>query len=179
MSDEYQGVASKAGMPRVETRQHAVLALALLTMTSNIIRVDKQPPKKGDKKDKPVTLQLNTHQDYQDDMHYVWLREPASPYLVLAAVGVVLAVLALVMFPLWPPIMRRGAWYLSMAALGVVGLFIALAIFRLVFFVASIVVIPPGIWIYPNLFADCGVIESFQPAWAWRKVRDRTARAKG
>jgi len=35
--------------------------------------------------------------------------------------------LAGVMFPLWPPIMRLGVWYLSIGMLGLIGLFFAIA----------------------------------------------------
>jgi len=30
--------------------------------------------------------------------------------------------------------------------------------------------VPPGIWLFPNLFEDVGFFESFVPLWAWQKV---------
>lgn len=66
--------------------------------------------------------------------------------------------LAGVMFPLWPPTMRLGVWYLSIACLGLVGLFFAIAIVRLIFYIGSVLVASPGIWIFPKLFADVGFV---------------------
>jgi hypothetical protein len=66
--------------------------------------------------------------------------------------------LAGVMFPLWPPIMRLGVWYLSIAVLGLVGLFFAIAIVRLIFYIITVIVASPGIWIFPELFADVGFV---------------------
>lgn len=70
----------------------------------------------------------------------------------------VVCMLAGVMFPLWPPIMRLGVWYLSMGVLGLVGLFFAIAIVRLIIWCITIVVLRPGIWIFPNLFEDVGFV---------------------
>ena len=70
-------------------------------------------------------------------------------------------ILAGVMFPLWPTSLRIGVWYLSMAMLGVIALFFGLAIFRLIFYVITIVIAKPGIWIFPNLFADVGFVSKF------------------
>lgn len=70
----------------------------------------------------------------------------------------VVLMLAGVLFPLWPPIMRLGVWYLSIAALAFIGLFFAIAIVRLIFYIITIVVASPGIWIFPKLFADVGFV---------------------
>lgn len=70
-------------------------------------------------------------------------------------VGVLLAG---VMFPLWPARLRLGVWYLSIGVLALVGLFIVIAILRLIFYIITIVVVPPGIWVFPKLFADVGVV---------------------
>jgi len=53
-----------------------------------------------------------------------------------------------VMFPLWPSKLRLGVWYISIAMLGLVGLFFALAIFRLIFYVITVVVASLGIWVF-------------------------------
>ena len=75
----------------------------------------------------------------------------------------VLVVLTGVMFPLWPTSLRIGAWYLSMGGFGLIGLFIALAIFRLIFYLITLVAASPGIWIFPKLFADVGFVSRIPP----------------
>lgn len=70
----------------------------------------------------------------------------------------VAVILAGVMFPLWPAFMHVGVWYLSMGVLGFIGLFFAIAVVRLIFYIITIVVASPGIWIFPKLFADVGFV---------------------
>ena len=61
-------------------------------------------------------------------------------------------------------------WYLSMGFLGLIGLFFAMAIFRLILFCATVFTVPPGLWLYPNLFEDVGFFDSFRPVWGWQEV---------
>jgi translocation protein SEC62 len=72
----------------------------------------------------------------------------------------IVILLAGVMFPLWPPIMRLGVWYLSIGMLGLIGLFFGIAIVRLIFYIITVVAASPGIWIFPQLFADVGFVST-------------------
>lgn len=67
-------------------------------------------------------------------------------------------ILAGVMFPLWPPILRLGVWYLSLVFLGLIGLLLVISVIRLIFYVITVLVASPGIWIFPRLFADVGFV---------------------
>lgn len=67
-----------------------------------------------------------------------------------------------VMFPLWPPFMRLGAYYLSLLFFALIGLFFVIAIVRLVFYIITVITASPGIWIFPNLFADVGFVSLAQ-----------------
>ncbi|GAA5916734.1 hypothetical protein JCM6882_005792 [Rhodosporidiobolus microsporus] len=112
-------------------------------------------------------LQINPQQLFAPDEHFVWLL-PADPTRqLLYAAGMVAVVLAGVMFPLWPVKMRIGVWYLSMGVLGLIAAFFGLAIVRLVLWVVTKVAVSPGIWLFPNLFADVGFVDSFIPLWGW------------
>lgn len=35
-------------------------------------------------------------------------------------------------------------------------------------FVVTVFAVPPGLWLFPNLFEDVGVIDSFKPLWGWQ-----------
>lgn len=61
-------------------------------------------------------------------------------------------------------------WYLSMGFLGLIGLFFAMALFRLGLFCVTVFTVPPGLWLYPNLFEDVGFFDSFRPVWGWQEV---------
>lgn len=103
-------------------------------------------------------LEIDQKQLFEPDQYYVWFLAPSQLKTMLGGVAMVAVILAGVMFPLWPTKLRIGVWYLSMAMLGVIGLFFGLAIFRLIFYIITIVVAKPGIWIFPNLFADVGFV---------------------
>lgn len=87
------------------------------------------------------------------------------------AVGVVLAIFAVVLFPLWPIVLRQGVWYLSVGMMGLLGAFFAMAIFRLILFCVTVFAVPPGLWLFPNLFEDVGFFDSFKPVWGWQEVK--------
>jgi len=111
-------------------------------------------------------------------MYYVWIFEGPQWKTKLYAAGALALILAVVFFPVWPYKLRLGVWYLSMACLGVLGLFFAMAIFRLILFVITMFAVPPGIWLYPNLFEDVGFFDSFKPLWAWQETAESKKAAK-
>jgi translocation protein SEC62 len=103
-------------------------------------------------------------------MHYVFLYEGSQWKQKAMAVGVVLAIFAVVLFPLWPIVLRQGVWYLSVGMMGLLAAFFAMAIFRLILFCVTVFVVPPGLWLFPNLFEDVGFFDSFKPLWGWQEV---------
>ncbi|BGP16185.1 hypothetical protein JCM10213_001401 [Rhodosporidiobolus nylandii] len=112
-------------------------------------------------------IQINPQQVMQPDEYYVWLVGANQTRQLAMAVGMVAVVLAGVMFPLWPVKMRIGVWYLSMGVLGLIAAFFGLAIVRLFLWLFTKVAVSPGIWLFPNLFADVGFVDSFIPLWGW------------
>ena len=113
-------------------------------------------------------VRIEPQQFTEDDMHYVWFYEGSQWKRNLYGLLALLAVVTVVLFPLWPYFLRRGVWYLSMGCLGLLGAFFGLAIIRLIIFIFTVAIGPqPGIWIFPNLFEDVGFVDSFIPFWAW------------
>lgn len=108
----------------------------------------------------PKLVQITPQQLFAPDEYYVWLTDANQAKQLAMAVAMVAVVLAAVMFPLWPTKMRIGVWYLSIGVLGLIGLFFLIAIIRLIIWLVTIVVAKPGIWIFPNLFADVGFVSS-------------------
>ncbi|SPO25938.1 related to translocation protein sec62 [Ustilago trichophora] len=152
-------------VPKVTTKEEAEECLHNIIPFAFFLRVDRGPSTGG--KDSPKVVEINQQQMFKSDLHYVWLYEGSQLGLKLAGLGMVVVMLAGVMFPLWPPTMRLGVWYLSVGALGLIGLFFAIAIVRLIFWLITVVVAKPGIWIFPNLFEDVGFVDSFIPLWGW------------
>ncbi|KAI3617461.1 hypothetical protein CBS9595_003370 [Malassezia furfur] len=162
LSPEY---AKLRNVPKVTTEEEAEKMLHNLLPYAFFLRVERG--EKPAKKEERRALQVNQMQLFEKDMYYAWFYEGQQLMMKLAGLGMVVVMLAAVMFPLWPRFMRLGVWYASMGVLCLFGLLMVLAVVRLLFWTISIVVLPPGIWIFPNLFADVGVVESFIPLWAW------------
>ncbi len=151
----------------------------LLPLSLLALRVSKSDPHEGhnhapSKPQKRIkglwTVKIEQQQDINDDLHYVWLYDGPQWKTKLYAAGALLLIMTVVMFPLWPVTLRIGVWYLSMAFLGLIGLFFAMAIFRLILFCVTVFTVPPGLWLYPNLFEDVGFFDSFRPVWGWQEV---------
>lgn len=115
-------------------------------------------------------MKIESQQDIDEELHYIWLYEGPQWKQKLYAAGALVAIMALVMFPLWPIKLRLGVWYLSMGVLGLIGLFTLMSIFRLILFCITYFAVPPGLWLYPNLFEDVGFFDSFRPLWGWQEV---------
>ncbi|KAI5955796.1 SEC62 [Candida jiufengensis] len=108
--------------------------------------------------------------------YFGWLYTKPNPYILLYSILAIAGIFTVILFPLWPNFMRRGVWYLSMAALGLIGLFFIIAIIRLIIYIISLVAFPKPFWLFPNLFADCGVIESFIPFYGWEEPKKKKSK---
>ena len=115
-------------------------------------------PSTGKSSTTPRILQINQEQMFAPSEYYAWFYEGSQWTTYAGGVLMVVIMLAGVMFPLWPPIMRLGVYYLSMGMLGLIGLFFVIAILRLIFYIITVIVARPGIWVFPQLFADVGFV---------------------
>lgn len=173
-SDSYKKQQSKVNsrLPPVESKDQALILMKNMPLNKlafQVSKLDTDEALQKQRKPRPgvPVLEVSPQQQFLDDQYAVWFYEPVSIISYLYAALALVAVFAVVLFPLWPLALRRGVWYLSMGLLGVIAAFFGLAIVRLVLFVITYVVVKPGIWIFPNLFEDLGVLDSFVPFWAW------------
>ncbi|KAI9486767.1 MAG: translocation protein Sec62-domain-containing protein [Benjaminiella poitrasii] len=141
-----------------------------------ILRVDRGDSIGG--KGSPRILQPNPVQEFKEDGYYMWIWEGSKVKLYMGAVGLVAVILAGVLFPLWPNFLRLGVWYLSVGVLCLIGLFFAIALIRLLLYIITYPVLPRGFWLFPNLFEDCGIIESFIPLYGFDPVKEKKTSSK-
>jgi translocation protein SEC62 len=73
--------------------------------------------------------------------------------------SIVFAVLALVLFPVWPFTVKYAIWLISLYLL--IFLVSLLALRLLIYLIC--VVIGFDVWIFPNLLGDYGFFDSFKP----------------
>lgn len=171
--------AKDSTLPPVTDRASAENVFKLLPLSLLALRVSKIDPHEGHGHGKPKkrvkglwTVKIEQQQEVQDGLHFVWLYEGPQWKQKLYAIGALGVLMAIVLFPLWPIKLRIGVWYLSMGMLGLIGLFIAMSIFRLLLFCVTVFAVPPGLWLYPNLFEDVGFFDSFRPVWGWQEVSE-------
>nr|SVE90133.1 EOG090X0D00 [Daphnia sinensis] len=123
---------------------------------------------KGKKEKRKIRLDMHLEQIFVDGNDaYVWIYDPIPYYYWLAGGGVVLAVVALCLFPLWPPVVRKGVYYLSIGAAGFLMFIFGLAVLRVLIF-CLLWLVSMGrhhLWIFPNLTEDVGFFASFWPLW--------------
>jgi translocation protein SEC62 len=140
------------------------------------LRVSKveQDPASGGKKAKRVkgqwTVKIEQHQEAKEELYYAWLWEGSQFQRQLYAALALVLIFTVVLYPLWPLVLRQGVYYLSWGLLGLLGLFFLMAIFRVILFCATYFIVPPGLWLYPNLWEDVSFMDSFRPVWAWHEV---------
>ncbi|KAF8309107.1 translocation protein [Clavulina sp. PMI_390] len=152
--------------PQPATEEAAIQLLNSMIPYAFFLRVERGGPSGGS--GSPKQVQIVQQQSFQQaDWYFAWLYEGSQWVTYLGGFAMVAVILVGVMFPLWPPIMRQGAYYLSLLFFALVGLFIVVAILRLILYVITVVAASPGIWLFPNLFADVGFVDSFIPVWDW------------
>jgi protein translocation Sec62 family protein len=148
--------AKVKNVPKVTTEAEAEALLQSSIQYAFYLRVDRGAPTGSSISPRHVTVV--PQQQFAQDAYFVWLYEGSQWTTYAGGLLMVALMLAAVMFPLWPPVMRLGVWYLSIAMLGLLGAFFGLAIIRLIFYIITVVIASPGIWIFPQLFADVGVV---------------------
>ncbi len=154
--------AKLKNVPKVTNEEEAQSLLLSIIPFAFFLRVERGAPS-GSAASSPKTLQITQMQTFVPTDYYAWFYEGSQWTTYLGGLAMVAVLLAGVMFPLWPPIMRLGVWYLSIGVLGLIGLFFALAIVRLIFYIITVIVASPGIWIFPKLFADVGFVSTPAP----------------
>lgn len=179
-SDEYKKkqINTKNGLPPIKDEQEAAKLFIMLIQSQMIIPVTKlhyQEIKQTNRSWKPnrakPTLVPSNKANLEPDSYFAWTYTKPNPFMLLYGVLTIVGIFAVILFPLWPNFMKRGVWYLSMGCLGLIGLFFGIAIVRLIIYIVTLVTLPRAFWLYPNLFEDCGVLESFQPLYAWEEPK--------
>ncbi len=157
--------AKVAGAPRVATEADAVALLQRL-MDAGVFLRARSP-------NNTKFLQPDMSRTWSDDAIYAWIYEGSQTATIVGSIALLSAVLGVILFPLWPASMRSGTSYLMhilmYLCLGFIAFLVVISILRGIFYALTAALLKPGIWIFPNLWADCGFFESFVPLWEWEK----------
>jgi len=152
--------SSLKNVPKITTEAEAIALLQRTLPYAFYLRVDRQQVQGSSKQ-----LNFAQQQMFTPDGHFAWFYEGSQWTTYVGGVAMVAIMLAGVMFPLWPSTLRLGVWYLSILVLVLIGVFFGIAVVRLIFYIITVVATPPGIWIFPQLFADVGFVSIVFSHW--------------
>uniref|UniRef100_A0A5K3EHV5 Translocation protein SEC62 n=1 Tax=Mesocestoides corti TaxID=53468 RepID=A0A5K3EHV5_MESCO len=137
------------------------------------------------KRKKPVRLEYARDQIFvlneaegDNENVYIWVYEaPPSATTLFLGLALIIGVIVCCAFPMWPWQARQAAYYVTLAALALLGALLLLAAVRAVLYVVILVgsLGRVRLWIFPNFFADCGFIESFQPFYSFEVAVSTTS----
>jgi len=137
---------------------------------------DKDKGEEREKKKRKIRLEMHNDQLFLDGNDaYVWIYDPTPWYYYIAGTAIVLGIIAVCLFPLWPMEARQGVYYLSVAAAGFLVFIIVLAIIKYILFLLCFIATAGKLklWIFPNLTEDVGFFESFWPMYVYTYDRPK------
>lgn len=115
----------------------------------------------------PETVELSISKNVNASDYYMWAEDNRDYLTIGLSLLAVCLVLGLFMYKIWPPWLKRLTRFVEYLIIGFFAFILSLGAIRLVIFGITYVFKYPGLWIFPNLFSDCGVLESFVPAYSW------------
>ncbi|KAI5165941.1 translocation protein SEC62 [Nematocida sp. AWRm78] len=116
---------------------------------------------------------LDISYEFNINHEYIWIKEGSKTAMYLLSMMVFLAALILAMFPIWPRSVKMATGYLFYAMIGIVVFLISITIIRAVIYLAVLLVCRRSFWLFPNLYAECGILESFVPLYGWDEEIDQ------
>lgn len=117
----------------------------------------------------PDRLGRTPSQSFDSEGFYVITYEGGSGLQHFLLALIIVGVLLVCMFPVWPMWAKIGIWYLSVIFLS---LYFGLLILRMLIYTLFWIV-GFDFWIFPNLNDEyCGFLDSFQPLYSWEKRKD-------
>lgn len=121
-----------------------------------------------EKRKRKIRLEMHPEQLFVDGHEaYVWLYDPIPMHYWIFGALLVVGAIVICLFPLWPPLLRKGVYYLSIAAAGFLVFILGLAVLRFVIF-CLVWIVTGGkhhFWLLPNLTEDVGFFASFWPLY--------------
>nr|ADD74349.1 MIP18534p [Drosophila melanogaster] len=123
---------------------------------------------KKEKKKRKIRLDMHPEQIFVDGSEaYVWIYDPIPLHYWIFGFILLLGAVGICLFPLWPPLLRKGVYYLSIAAAGFLVFILALTIVRLIVFIIVWALTGGKLhfWIFPNLTEDVSFFASFWPLY--------------
>lgn len=117
------------------------------------------------KKSKKCTINLSTK--FDPSASYIFVHDSTNWLHIILAFVCIIVILSVFMNQLWPKRLKHYSSYVFYPIIAFLCFIVVLGFVRLIFFAVTFFAKPPGIWLFPNLFADVGFFESFVPVWCY------------
>jgi len=125
----------------------------------------------------PKKLQMAKEQNIQNKGFYTWAFKSTHKLAYVLLPLVIIIVIGVCLFPVWPLSFKIYAWYVSFGLLNILGGLISI---RLIVY-SAFFLFGVDVWVLPKIFDDdCGFVESFKPLisaerreddWVWQAFR--------
>ncbi|KAE9555240.1 hypothetical protein FO519_001590 [Halicephalobus sp. NKZ332] len=126
------------------------------------------------REDKSTPTIMQQNQNFATDTTdvYAWVYNPTPLHKQVIGLLICVGVVVGCLFPLWPDWLRLVVYYLSMTGIVLLLILMGTAIARTILFgvIYAATFGKHQLWILPNLTADCGFFESFQPFYTYEYV---------
>uniref|UniRef100_T1GP09 Translocation protein SEC62 n=1 Tax=Megaselia scalaris TaxID=36166 RepID=T1GP09_MEGSC len=132
------------------------------------VQSNEEPSKTKEKRKRKIRLDMHSEQVFVDGSEaYVWIYDPIPIHYWIFGLILLLGAILICLFPLWPPLLRKGVYYLSVAAAGFLVFILALVVIRFIVFITIYLgsLTKLHFWILPNLTEDVGFLASFWPLY--------------
>ncbi|KAM0677381.1 Translocation protein S62 [Binucleata daphniae] len=113
---------------------------------------------------------MSVQRSFKEDDTYIFMKESSMILNLMISLGAIAVVLGLAMYQMWPKSVRGYTIYVAYLMIAFLVFIMVLGVIRLILFCITFFSNPPGIWLFPNLFADVGFVESFIPVWSYHGV---------
>lgn len=143
---------------------------------------DEANGEKKEKRKRKIRLDMHPEQVFVDGSEaYVWIYDPIPLHYWIYGLVLLLGAIGICLFPLWPPMLRKGVYYLSIVAAGFLGFILILTVVRLIIFTIAWAMTGGKLhfWIFPNLTEDVGFFASFWPLYESKYSSDDKSKSKG
>ena len=116
---------------------------------------------------KNLKIDDNTH--WENSGLYVWILEHKTYKDMIKSISALLFTMWMICFPMWPRWVKRGIGYTSLYSTKFLAWLFYFIFFRFGLYLVMKLAKRRPIWIFPNLFADVSVRDSFIPVWDYHK----------
>ncbi len=123
-------------------------------------------------KDNPDIVDIVPGQVLSISDTYIWSEEKTDYRNLFYGMVIIVLFLFLIMFQVWPVWIKRSVSYVRYPIIGFILFMIVLGIIRLIVYCITYLMLPNGMWIFPNLFEECGFFESFVPLYSWDNSKE-------